>query len=599
MTSLDIAPTAVHSDFTDLSTLSQTALDAMPAAVYVCAADGRLVRYNKRAAAFWGRRPRPNDSTERFCGAFKLYRADGSPLPHDQSPTAKALSSGLPAQDVEIIVERPDGTRVTALANIEPLLDRHGRVEGVINCLQDITGRKASEGRLAESEAFLQAVFAATPECIKIVGRDGSLLKMNPAGLNMVEAPDAATVAGACTFNLIAPEDRAAWRTNHARVCAGESLVWEFDIIGLAGSRRHMETHAVPLPGPDGALCQLAVTRDITQRKTDELALRDSERRSRELLQALPTALYTTDAEGRITFFNEAAVEFWGHRPEIGESQWCGAWKLFWPDGTPLPHDQCPMAVAVHEDRVIRNLEAVAERPDGVRVPFVPYPTPLHDSSGRLTGAVNMLVDISFHKEAEARQRLLINELNHRVKNTLASVQSIIMQTLRRADDLEGARQSVEHRLVALARAHDLLTQESWRSAQLSDVVAASLIGHCADRDRLTIKGPPVTLTPKAALALSMALHELCTNALKYGALRSEGGRIAVCWRVQDKDGVPYLQLYWTESGGPAVIPPARQGFGARLIERGLAGELAGEASLTFPRAGAQCRIDIPLGQAA
>ena len=123
---------------------------------------------------------------------------------------------------------------------------------------------------------------------------------------------------------------------------------------------------------------------------------------SREAIEALPAAVYMTDAEGRLTFYNEAAVALWGCRPELGESKFCGSWKLYWPDGTPLPHDQCPMAMALQQRRPIRGMEAVAERPDGTRIPFIPYPTPLFDESGRLTGAVNMLVDISERKRAEA-----------------------------------------------------------------------------------------------------------------------------------------------------------------------------------------------------
>ena len=123
---------------------------------------------------------------------------------------------------------------------------------------------------------------------------------------------------------------------------------------------------------------------------------------SEEAVQALPAAIYTTDAEGRITFYNEAAAALWGCRPELGKSEFCGSWKLYWPDGTPLPHDECPMAMALQQRRPIRGMEALAERPDGTRIPFVPYPTPLFDASGRLTGAVNMLVDISERKRTEA-----------------------------------------------------------------------------------------------------------------------------------------------------------------------------------------------------
>jgi PAS domain S-box-containing protein len=127
----------------------------------------------------------------------------------------------------------------------------------------------------------------------------------------------------------------------------------------------------------------------------------------REAIEALPAAVYMTDAEGRITFYNEAAAALWGCRPELGDSKFCGSWKLYQPDGTPLPHDECPMAMALHQKRPIRGVEAVAERPDGTRIPFIPYPTPLFDATGRLSGAVNMLVDISERKLTEQHKQRL------------------------------------------------------------------------------------------------------------------------------------------------------------------------------------------------
>ena len=127
----------------------------------------------------------------------------------------------------------------------------------------------------------------------------------------------------------------------------------------------------------------------------------------RNLLNALPAAVYVTDSLGQITYFNEAAATLWGHRPTIGSSEWCGSWKLFWPDGRPLPHGECPMAIAIKEKRAVRGMEAVAERPDGTRVSFEPYPTPIFDSDGNLTGAVNMLIDITDRKRGEqAKQHL-------------------------------------------------------------------------------------------------------------------------------------------------------------------------------------------------
>jgi PAS domain S-box-containing protein len=127
----------------------------------------------------------------------------------------------------------------------------------------------------------------------------------------------------------------------------------------------------------------------------------------RKILDELPAAIYVTDALGRITYFNEAAATLWGHRPTIGTSEWCGSWRLFWPDGRALPHGECPMAIAIKEKRIVRGVEAIAERPDGTRVPFEPYPTPLFDASGALVGAVNMLIDITDRKRAEEVKQLL------------------------------------------------------------------------------------------------------------------------------------------------------------------------------------------------
>ncbi|HET8728379.1 MAG TPA: PAS domain S-box protein [Alphaproteobacteria bacterium] len=580
-------------------TIDETILELLPAAVYVCDAEGLIVRYNRRAAELWGRSPRRGETEERFCGAHRLLRPDGRPLPHHRTPMAEVLRTGVPKRDAEIQIERPDGTRLWALVNIEPIRNGAGAMVGAVNCFQDITARKRAEAEARENEALYRAVIDTTPECVKIVARDGTVRHMNPAGLRMVGADDAGTVHGRSVFGLIAPECRNHWQACHERVCDGESFSWEFDIIGLNGTRRHMETHAVPLRMPDGAVAQLAVTRDITRRKRDEETLRDSERRSRELLAALPTAVYTTDAAGRITSYNEAAAAFWGVRPALGRSEWCGSWRLYRPDGKPLPHDRCPMAVALKECRPIRGAEAMAERPDGSRVPFLAYPTPLYDGTGALAGAVNMLVDITDRKQAEERQKLLVNELNHRVKNTLATVQSIAAQSFR--GEVDGrAYKWFESRLIALSTAHDVLTRRNWEGASFREIVAqavAPLSGRCASR--FDIDGPDLRLTPKTALSLAMALHELCTNAAKHGALSNASGRVTVRWRVERDSAGDRLCLRWAETGGPPVEAPRRKGFGSRLIERGLAYDLKAEVRLAYHPGGVACEIDAPLGRPA
>ncbi|HUK00002.1 MAG TPA: PAS domain-containing protein [Stellaceae bacterium] len=390
--------------------------DVLPVALYVCDRDGRLVKYNRRAVEIWGCAPDLSAADPRFRGAYRIFRGDGGELPVSESPMAEVLRSGHPIRGFEAQIERPDGRRLSCRLNIEPLFDEHGAITGAVSCLEDLTEARRAADEVRQSREQLRAIVETTPECIKIVAGDGTVLHMNPAGLRMVEAGSAGDVEGTSMFERIAPEHRERWRAHHRRVCDGEKLSWSFDLIGLKGTRRQMETHAAPLRLPDGSVAQLAVTRDVTMRQNYERALLDNGRRMRELLEALPVAIYTTDAEGRITFYNRAAAELAGRQPELGADQWCVTWRLYSPDGLPIPHEDCPMAVALRENRPVRGAQALAERPDGTRVPFIPYPTPLRDETGKLIGAVNMLVDVSAQHRTEAELRRLNEHLEERVE---------------------------------------------------------------------------------------------------------------------------------------------------------------------------------------
>jgi len=197
--------------------------------------------------------------------------------------------------------------------------------------------------------------------------------------------------------------------------------------------------------------------------------------------------------------------------------------------------------------------------------------------------------DLSERKQIEELQRLLANELNHRVKNTLATVQSIVNQTLRGATDVELARTAVSARIVALAAAHDLLTDRSWTGADIADLVAHAVAPFVTRQ--IILDGPSQDISPSQALALSLAVHELATNAAKYGALSRPEGRVELRWKVQNDR----LELSWLESGGPPVAPPARRGFGSRLIENALSRDLEGQTRLEFAPEGVRCWISAEL----
>lgn len=320
-----------------------------------------------------------------------------------------------------------------------------------------------------------------------------------------------------------------------------------------------------------------------------ESAGNGEEKRFRDVVEALPAAVYTTDAAGRITLYNQAAAELWGCRPKLGVDQWCGSWRLYWPDGTPLPHDECPMAMALKQNRQIKGAEAVAERPDGVRVPFLAYPTPLRDADGNLVGAVNMMVDITERKRAEQRLELLAREVDHRAKNMLAVVQAMVRFT--RAATIGDFTATFMGRIKALASAHSLLSDSRWEGADLERLIGQELAPY-GDRDsNVIVEGPPVMLGPAAAQPIAMAIHELATNAVKYGAFAARSGSISIRWS-RNADGE--LVLRWSETGGPVVRKPRERGFGVGVIEGTIRDQLGGRAEFDWRSEGLECRLHIP-----
>jgi two-component sensor histidine kinase len=205
--------------------------------------------------------------------------------------------------------------------------------------------------------------------------------------------------------------------------------------------------------------------------------------------------------------------------------------------------------------------------------------------------------DITERKEAEERQKLLIDELNHRVKNTLATVQSLATQTARGTHSPGEFRRAFEGRLIALSQAHDQLTRRHWKNADLRDIVEAATAPHLArSQDQMMIAGEPVTVTPRVALTLALGLHELTTNATKYGALSVPAGRVEVTWQIERRaPQPPALRIEWRERGGPAVVPPKQQGFGTRFVEGSVASELQGKAHIEYAPDGLVCTMEIPL----
>ena len=223
--------------------------------------------------------------------------------------------------------------------------------------------------------------------------------------------------------------------------------------------------------------------------------------------------------------------------------------------------------------------------------------SPVWADEHHLLYVVRVVQDITERKASERRQKLLIDELNHRVKNTLATVQSLATQTARAAPTPEAFRERFEGRLIALSKAHDQLTVHHWESADLRDLLSGSLAPYAGAGERIVLRGEDVELRPRAVLTLAMAFHELTTNAAKYGALSAAGGRVEIRWQPVDgeRGGRRQLKIDWIEEGGPPVVEPERRGFGSRLIEGSIAAELGGQARLDYEPDGLRCEIVIPL----
>jgi PAS domain S-box-containing protein len=583
-------------------------LDLLPVGVYVCDQDGLIVRYNRAASELWGCSPKVGDPAKRFCGSYRLYGSNGVLIPHAKCPMSDVLATGRELHDQEIIIERPDGTRLVALVNIAAIKDSTGRVAGAVN------------------------VFREKP-------------------------------------------------AQHSN--------------GL-----------------------------------DENRLNGHGRNSDELLQALPVAVYTTDAVGHITFYNAAAADLWGVHPELGKSEFCGSWKMSWPDGTPLPHNECPMAMALKQKRPIRGMEAIAHRPDGTRVPFIAYPSPLFDASGNLTGAVNTLVDITERHEAEQRvrdsearyrgiaaivessedavltkdlngiitswnqgagrlfgyaaeevigkpvtvlipaerldeepnilarirrgeriehyetvrqrkdgsfvdisltvspvrnqqgvivgaskiarditartraeqqQRLLLREMDHRVKNLFALASGVVALSARSATTVQELSSAVRDRLAALARAHALtlpVTSEGGKrieqSTTLHALIRTILLPYegrtDGDKPRVAFSGPDIRLVGSLVTTFALLLHEFATNAAKYGALSTPAGHIDIVCAEADGQFI----LTWLERGGPRIGDHADgEGFGTMLARATVRDQLQGEILRDWKPEGLTIRLSV------
>ncbi|WP_395397266.1 sensor histidine kinase [Novosphingobium sp. BL-8A] len=371
-----------------------------------------------------------------------------------------------------------------------------------------------------------------------------------------------------------------------------EHRVWRVDgSIGWTLSR------AVPLFDEAGEIAEwFGAASDVTDRRETQDALArvtselDRQKRSYEaLISATPDLVYAFDTDYHFTFANRALLTMWGRTLEesigkrlieVGYEQW-------------------------HAEMHEREIDRVIATKEGIRgeVGF-PHATlgwrtydyifmPILNEAGEVESIAGTTRDITDIKRAEEHLKLLVNELNHRVKNTLATIQSIASQTFRGDAASPNARAAFEGRLIALSDVHTVLTRANWEGANLREIVTQALapFDDGMTQERLTIAGPDKTLRPQLSLAIAMALHELASNAVKYGAWSNASGSVEVVWASR----AGRLHLEWTEKDGPSVSTPIHRGFGTRLLQHALARELDGEVKLDYRERGLVCSVDMSI----
>jgi two-component sensor histidine kinase/PAS domain-containing protein len=493
---------------------------------------------------------------------------------------------------------------------------------------RSLLDQEEATARLKASESFIKGVLTASPDCIKVLDLDGNLLFMNAPGMSIMSIDDFAPVAGLPWHRFWTGADAAEARRAVATASSGVVARFEGWADTLRGVPKFWDVMVTPIAGPDGRPDRLlAVSRDQTA------ARRDAERQF-EMAALCERLRYASDPAEVAAEIAETAGKALGlSRAAYGDVDHSEGVVAFARDWT---RDGQRSVVGRHPFNRYGTYVDDLRRGDIVAVPDVRADRRTASSAGalrlydiaalldvptmqdgRLVGVLCLHDaaprewterDVAFARAiadrarvelariaAEEQEQLRTREIGHRFKNLLAMVQAIATQTMRSTDDVKAASDILAGRLAALGQSHDLLLDGGMGSGPILDVVGRALQMHADAAERFDLSGPEVQIGAKVALSLSLMLHELSTNAVKYGALSRIGGRVALGWQVRGTVGEPRLRLTWVETGGPPVVPPTRKGFGSRLIERGLAGQVGGVVELSFLPTGLTFLIEAPL----
>ncbi|MEZ5933572.1 MAG: PAS domain S-box protein [Alphaproteobacteria bacterium] len=503
-------------------------------------------------------------------------------------PTSEQLEAGDPVEDE---VRHQDGRWF--LRRIVAYDGALEAFEGSIVSFIDITAQKEAQLALLVSEAKYRGLLGSIDEGFCLIE-----MVFDQAG----KPVDYIFLEINAAFEKQTGLENALGRSMRAMVPNHEDHWFEiYGEIARTGEPKRFVEHSAPLKkwfdvyafryGHEAERVVAIVFKDISQQKRVEHELAVREARYRTLFEQASVGIAKVAFDGSWIRVNSRLCEILGYDSE--ELLQTNLLTLTYPEDRDLSVDSLTRLKAGEVDRL--QLEKRYVRKDG-SVVWCHVSTVHHVDDDNMTEfLVSVVEDIDARKKAEATRELLIDELNHRVRNMLTVVKSIASQTLRHSDSLDGFSRAFEGRIQALATTHTLLSDNKWQGSPLKVLLETQLL-HASERSAFTLDGPPLALTPKRSLALSLVFHELATNAVKYGALTTDKGHIDVRWQLVEREGEPAreLHLVWRESGGPPAVRPARNGFGSKLIDVNIAHEFGGRIERTYERTGLAISIHIP-----
>ncbi len=556
-------------------------IEKLPVGIYACDMQYRIVWCNARAVALLGRTPRTENDIVRF---RETWCSGKRQIIRDRTPVSAVLKTGIAAHRVEGLVERPDGSRIWTMTHIEPVEDENGRIVGAINCFYETT----EFHRAAETfeDLFQNAIVA-----LHLVSADGTILQANAKELQMLGySPDEYIGRNIAEFHV----DQATVDDMLKCLSHDEQIVqWPARLRAKDGSIRHVIVSSNARFRDGEFVNTRCFTVDITERlEAEERARRQEEQRLAATYHHAPVGIAEVDADGKILRANAQSCGLLGY--SLDEMIGCSVFEVSVDQANDTDREQFRRQVAGEFDRY--TCEKRIRRKDGSHVWASITSSSVRDLDGQFLYAIRIQQDITERKrreeereERDERERFLMREVNHRAKNMLSVVEAVANQTATR--NPEDFIERFSERIQALSANQNLLIRNEWHGVEIDDLVRAQLAPF-ADLigSRITVHGARLRLKAASAQAVGLALHELATNAGKYGALSTDAGLVDVSWEMDHDTFV----MSWIERGGPPVSAPKRRGFGTTVIETMAERSVEGTVDLNYAPSGVNWRLTCP-----